>query len=77
MVGRAAELGTLQRQIEAAAQGCGGTVFLEGEPGIGKTWLAREASEYARLRGFVVLSGRCDEEGGAPYQPFGEALQQF
>jgi DNA-binding SARP family transcriptional activator/regulation of enolase protein 1 (concanavalin A-like superfamily) len=77
MVGRAAELGTLERQLEAVAQGRGGTLFLAGEPGIGKTRLAVEAAEAARERGFLVLSGHCDEEGAAPYQPFGEALRQY
>ena len=77
MVGRTVELGALQRQIEAAAQGCGGTLFLAGEPGIGKTRLTAEAGEYARQRGFRVLIGRCDEAGAAPYQPFGEAVREY
>jgi DNA-binding SARP family transcriptional activator len=57
MVGRDAELAELKRQVDAALEGGGGTIFLAGEPGIGKTRLATEAGVYARLRGFRVLAG--------------------
>src|SRR5207302_5178515 len=72
-----AELAELKRRVDAAVEGAGATLFLAGEPGIGKTRLATEASVYARLRGCKVLTGRCDEEGGAPYQPFVEALREY
>src|SRR5205823_5327404 len=52
-------------------------LFLAGEPGIGKTRLATEAGLYARRRGFRVLMGRCDEAGGAPYQPLAEAVREY
>ena len=29
------------------------------------------------MSGFAVLSGHCDEDLGAPYQPFVEALQNW
>jgi hypothetical protein len=77
IVGRDAELAELRRRVDAALQGMGATVFLSGEPGIGKTRLAMETATYARLQGFQVLTGRCDEEGTAPYQPFTEAVREY
>ena len=44
------------------------------EPGIGKTRTAAEVAQVAFAEGAIVLYGRCDEEVGAPYQPFAEAL---
>src|SRR5205823_11058175 len=55
----------------------GAVLFLAGEPGIGKTRLATEVGVYARRRGFRVLMGRCDEAGGAPYQPLAEAVREY
>ena len=50
-------------------------VLIAGEPGVGKTRLAGEWSRHAYEQGAVVLYGRCDEDLGAPYQPFAEALR--
>jgi DNA-binding SARP family transcriptional activator/regulation of enolase protein 1 (concanavalin A-like superfamily) len=77
MVGRDAELAALKRQVDAARDSAGATLFLAGEPGIGKTRLATEVTAYARLRGFRVMAGRCDEQGAAPYQPLAEALREY
>lgn len=77
IVGREAELAELRRRVDAALQGIGATVFLSGEPGIGKTRLASETALYARLQGFQVLIGRCEEEGAAPYQPFAQAVREY
>ena len=52
-------------------------VLLAGEPGIGKTRLAREVGLRAHEQGGTVLYGRCEEDLGAPYQPFVEALDFF
>jgi class 3 adenylate cyclase len=77
LVGREAELAALCRRVDAALAGEGATVLLAGEPGIGKTRLATEAALYAGLRGFRVLTGRCEEEGAAPYRPFIEAVLEY
>ncbi|MGH2349876.1 MAG: BREX system ATP-binding domain-containing protein, partial [bacterium] len=76
LVARDAELRELKSSVELAASGHGQVVFIEGEPGIGKTRLLQEAQVYARLRGFVVLVGRCyEQEGTVPYLPFIELFQ--
>jgi len=71
LVGRDSELRELKSSLELAASGHGQVVLVEGEPGIGKTRLLQEAQVYARLRGFIVLVGRCyEQETGVPYMPF-------
>ena len=51
-------------------------VLLAGEPGVGKTRLAREFALGALNEGGTILFGRCSEEPLAPYEPFAEALEQ-
>src|SRR5512138_3181407 len=76
-VGRAQELGELERALEAARAGSGATVLVAGEAGIGKTRLVGEAASRARDAGFTVLLGRSIDLVGVelPYQPFAEALR--
>jgi AAA ATPase-like protein len=75
-VGREAELVEIRAALERAAAGQGALVLLAGEPGIGKTRLADEASDDARARGFEVVWGRC-WEGEAPpaYLPWTQVLR--
>ncbi len=62
--------------LDAVADGSGQLFLLEGEPGIGKTHLARALGDEARARGFAVVWGRCWEEGGAPaYWPWTQVLR--
>lgn len=74
MVGRSAELARLQNRLAQTAKGAQHTIFVGGEPGIGKTTLAREVARIAVADGTVVLVGRCDEHVAVPYRPFIEAL---
>jgi tetratricopeptide (TPR) repeat protein/transcriptional regulator with XRE-family HTH domain len=70
LVGRSRELAQLQRGLAQLAEGCGGTVLVEGEPGIGKTRLLRELLHDARSRGLPLLATKCYEiERAMPYQP--------
>jgi DNA-binding CsgD family transcriptional regulator len=50
VVGRAEELGALRAAVAAVAAGRGGTAWLEGEPGIGKSALVGSALAEARAR---------------------------
>lgn len=76
-VGRGRELDGLLSAWQAALAGGVRTVLIAGEPGVGKTRLAGEWSQRAYDLGAVVLYGRCDEDLGAPYQPFAEALRSL
>src|SRR5262249_1183974 len=74
LVGRVAELAVARELWRHAREGHGHAVLLSGEPGAGKTRLAREITIQAAVDGAVVLSGGCYEyEATTPYLPFVEA----
>ncbi|HEX2047631.1 MAG TPA: BTAD domain-containing putative transcriptional regulator [Acidimicrobiales bacterium] len=74
-VGRVAELAALDGAL-ADGRNSRPIALLAGEPGIGKTRLAREAAERAATRGCVVAWGRCEEGDGAPpFWPWLQALR--
>ncbi len=76
--GRQEEMGQLKAVLETALAGQGAMVMLAGEPGIGKSRLAKEFTVYAGLRGAQILNGRCFEsEASIPYHPFIQAIQQY
>jgi predicted ATPase/DNA-binding SARP family transcriptional activator/biotin operon repressor len=76
LVGREIERATLVSDLEAAVDGLGGLVLIEGESGVGKTRLLQEVARDAEWRGFHVLWGRCRASAGAaPFGPWVEALQ--
>ncbi len=69
-VGRSRELAQLQAGLAQLAEGRGGTVLVEGEPGIGKSRLLRELLREAQSRGLPLLATKCYEiERAMPYQP--------
>jgi class 3 adenylate cyclase/tetratricopeptide (TPR) repeat protein len=74
-VGRRAELDRLAAEWVIASGGRARAMLIAGEPGVGKSRLAAEWARRAYEEGALVLYGRCDEELGAPYQPFAEALR--
>lgn len=74
-VGRMAERAALLDAVEAALQGKGGIVAIEGEAGIGKSRLLREISAGARWRGATVIKGVASEvPQESPFQPLTDAL---
>jgi hypothetical protein len=78
MVGRDTEINSLRRSWSETSLGRGGMVLVSGEPGSGKTRLARELIDYACITGGTVLSGGCYElEAATPYLPFIEALRSW
>ena len=76
IVGRQKELDAIDASLAALAAGQGGTLFFSGEPGIGKSTLARALAERARSQGHSVYWGFCWESGGAPaYWPWTQVLR--
>ncbi|MHB1572178.1 MAG: ATP-binding protein, partial [Solirubrobacteraceae bacterium] len=75
--GRASEL-ELLRTLLPTAEGEGRrVVLLSGEPGAGKSRLAREFATEAQSAGALVLHGECDAVVATPYGPFVPVLEQL
>jgi eukaryotic-like serine/threonine-protein kinase len=76
LIGRRGELDRLRQMWSGALGGQSVLALISGEPGVGKTRLARELIATARLSGATVLSGGCYEfEATTPYLPFIEAIR--
>ena len=76
LVGRRDERALLARLLRQAVRGRGRAVLIEGEPGIGKSALARAAVAAAPRAGFQVFWGTGDELGTSlPLQPLLDALR--
>jgi hypothetical protein len=73
-VARRRELEVLHAAWRATRAGRRRLVFVGGEPGIGKTRLAKEFARTAHRDG-TVLYAACQEEALLPYQPLVEALR--
>ena len=79
LIGRDDELAEIRDALLAAADGGGGgTVFVVGEAGVGKTRLAREAVAEAHRLGFNVLRGRAvHAHDVVAFRPLAEALFSY
>jgi DNA-binding CsgD family transcriptional regulator len=71
-VGRTSEMDILSALLDGVAGGSGGTVFLSGAAGLGKTRLARETQLEATRRDMLVMRGRAVPS--MPYRAVTEAL---
>lgn len=58
---RVHEMDRIAAALDAATQGSGRSVVIEGPPGIGKTRLVQDARTLAKLRGFERLQATGDE----------------
>ncbi|MDW8472379.1 AAA family ATPase [Streptomyces scabiei] len=75
LVGRRAERELLAAAVRAARDGRGSSVFVLGEPGIGKSRLVEDAASAAAGAGARVLRGRAASAGRAvPLRPLAEAV---
>ena len=78
VIGRDTEAALLTDAFKRVSAGDGRElVLVSGEAGIGKTTLASKVARMGIETGAVVLLGRCDEDLGAPYGPFVEALSHY
>src|SRR4051794_39828708 len=78
LVGRAAELGTLDGAVEGLKRAGPAATLLVGDPGIGKTRLLAELAAHADARGHIVLGGSASElEADLPFWVFVDALDEF
>ncbi len=78
IVGRAAVIATLRSAVDAAIGGDRTVTLLAGEPGIGKSTLAREAVDYGASRGAVAAWGTCwDADGAPPFWPWHQVLRSL
>ncbi len=76
LVGREASKRALREYWDEARAGRGQIALITGEPGIGKTILARQAA--AQSQPSVLLVGRCREVEGEPaYDLFAQILQAY
>src|ERR1700678_817744 len=76
LVGRDSEMALLTGLIKEVARGRGGSVLIEGEPGIGKSALVRAAVAEAPEAACQVFWGAGDELGQAlPLLPFLDGLR--
>lgn len=75
LIGRDASLQAMLRLAENFSRGIGGVVWLEGEPGIGKSRLMQEFSLRLKDSGAVILEGRCSPQKSAhAFSLFSEVL---
>lgn len=72
LIGRDREMARLDDRLGSVVNGAQRTVFVGGEPGIGKSTVAFALGDQASHSGYQVLVGRCDEYVAAPYRPFVE-----
>src|SRR6516164_10154805 len=76
LIGRDSEMALLTGLIKEAGRGRGGSVLIEGEPGIGKSALMRAAIAQAPEAGCQVFWGAGDElSQELPLLPFLDGLR--
>ena len=75
--GRDAEQKIVRDLLRRAQRGPGGVVLVDGEPGIGKSELLRDATDEAAELGFSLATGAADQLARAiPFCPLRTALRE-
>ncbi|HEX6449721.1 MAG TPA: ATP-binding protein, partial [Trebonia sp.] len=64
MRGRDAELRTVRELLRRTTAGAGGVLLVDGERGMGKSLLLREAADEGARQGFSLATGAGDRLGG-------------
>jgi ATP/maltotriose-dependent transcriptional regulator MalT len=78
LVGRTAELGSLDQALAGLERRRSSVLAVVGEPGMGKTRLLAELVARAEERRHLVLSGSASElEGDLPFWAFVDALDEY
>lgn len=77
LFGRSRELYDISSSFDLARAGSTQITLLTGEPGIGKTRLAREAAAAAAAQGARVLVGRCEQSATLPLWPWAQIVRTF
>ncbi len=77
LVGRDVELGVLRRCWNAARQGQGTLVLLQGAIGMGKSHLGRELLHRARSADGLVLSSDCNKDVAIPFAAVRAVFEQY
>lgn len=76
LVGREAESEQVAAMLGSVAEGTGGILLVEGEPGIGKSSLLQSLVERAVHAGMVVLRARAEEvEQRRPFGLISDCLE--
>jgi DNA-binding NarL/FixJ family response regulator len=77
LIGRTAEMATIERAIEASLAAHPVHLLISGEAGIGKSRLVQELARSAAARGMRVARGACSGlgDGAMPYGAIVEALR--
>jgi DNA-binding CsgD family transcriptional regulator len=76
VIGRNTQLTVLARAFEQVGAGCGQTILVAGEAGIGKSRLVAEAKTMANRQGWRVVEGHCSEPDRVqPYAPLLDLLR--
>jgi len=73
LVGRERQIEELLKILDDVKDGKGKTVFVSGEPGVGKTSLIERLIEETRKDKFLILKGVCRYDDHSPYGPIKEA----
>lgn len=78
IVGRDEELALIDRLLDGLGERRPAFLFLDGEPGIGKTRLLEALGEETEGRGWLLLDSRATEfESDVPFAVFGDACDGY
>ena len=77
LVGREREFQYLKDRLKKAASGQGGSIFVAGEQGVGKTLLLQHLKTNCQIRGITVVDANCLQDQTVAYQPLLDTLDKL